>query len=119
MKGAAEVKSGRTEELTQSFRDAMCALASGVMATTWVDCRSWRPTASACSSISSDPSMIFASLTRRTQSRRAMIDTGVFGINFLSADHKLLPELGPRYRTARFIDDFYEPGIELLGEPLG
>lgn len=55
---------------------------------------------------------IFVSLFRRTQSRQAILDNGTFGVNFLSADHRSLAELGAQPGTAKFVDDFCEPGAD-------
>ncbi|HVW87958.1 MAG TPA: flavin reductase family protein [Gaiellaceae bacterium] len=91
--------------MPQEFVAAMRLLAAGVvMVTTRVDGRPWGLTITSCCSVSATPPLVLISLSAHTRSRSSILESGVFGLNLLKPDHKVLAERCAQAGTPKFID---------------
>jgi flavin reductase ActVB len=91
--------------VSESFRETMRALASGVvLVTTYVDDRPWGVTVTSCCSLSVEPPRILVSLMRNTASCQAIEANGVFGVDLLGDAHKHIAQFGAARGASKFLD---------------
>lgn len=91
----------------EAFKSAMRMLASGVvMVTARVEGRLWGLTISACCAISATPPQILISLSHSASCRRAILESGRFGLGILRADQRELADLGAVPGGPKYVDTF-------------
>jgi flavin reductase ActVB len=101
------------------FRHAMRLLAGGVaVVTTVVDGRPWGMTVSACCSLTADPPQVLISLDHRTQSCRAILETGRFGVALLGSDQIDVARACSVSGKPKFIEGLTDGGFEHAGSPV-
>ncbi|MCW3000396.1 MAG: flavin reductase protein [Solirubrobacterales bacterium] len=107
----------RARSVSDSFRETMRALASGVvLITTEVGGRPWGVTVTSCCSLSVDPPRLLVSLMRNTATCQSILAGGTFGVDLLGDAHKRVAQFGSARGAPKFLDT--EPGISVRGGTL-
>jgi flavin reductase ActVB len=112
-----EIVAQHATKMAGGLREAMSRLPGGiVVVTTWISSRPWGLTVSSCCSLSMQPPLLLICLQNGSQSTKAILEQGCFGVSVLATDQVEVARQVAMPGKPKFIDDLVIPEAE-MGTP--